>query len=104
LAVLLFLILFVPNLQSTLNAQMNPIIGKYEPPASPSMPLPIIGYSPSIVPVSGVIRVLLIAAAFPDVNQTLSITQLKKNWFGTVPVYYHEISYGKLTIQGDVFG
>jgi len=68
------------------------------------MPLPIIGYSPAIVPVSGVIRVLVIAAAFPDVNNTLSIAQLKKNWFGAVSAYYHEISFGKLTIQGDVFG
>jgi hypothetical protein len=42
--------------------------------------------------------------AFPDVKPTLSINEIKQEWFGTVPAYYHEISYGKLTIQGDVFG
>ena len=61
-------------------------------------------YNPRIIPVLGVIRVLVIAVAFPDVKPTLSINEIKQEWFGTVPAYYHEISYGKLTIQGDVFG
>jgi len=61
-------------------------------------------YDPRIIPVLGVIRVLVIAVAFPDVKPTLSIGEIKQEWFGTVPAYYHEISYGKLTIQGDVFG
>ena len=74
------------------------------PLATPSMPLPTIGYAPTFVPVSGVIRVLVIAVAFSDVNYTLSIAQVRKDWFGTVPAYYHEISYGKLTIQGEVHG
>jgi M6 family metalloprotease-like protein len=47
---------------------------------------------------------LVIAVAFRDVNPSLSIAEVKKEWFGTVPAYYHEISYGKLTIQGDVYG
>jgi immune inhibitor A len=34
----------------------------------------------------------------------VSIAQLKKTWFVTVPAYYREVSYGKLTIQGDVYG
>ena len=59
---------------------------------------------PQIVPILGVVRVLVVAVAFPDVKPTLSITQLRKEWFGTVPTYYHEISYGKLTIQGDIYG
>ncbi|MGA2627674.1 MAG: M6 family metalloprotease domain-containing protein [Candidatus Bathyarchaeia archaeon] len=60
--------------------------------------------NPQILPVLGVIRVLVIAVAFSDVKPTLSINEVKQEWFGTVPAYYHEISYGKLTIQGDVFG
>ena len=61
-------------------------------------------YIPRITPVLGVIRVLVIAVAFPDVKPTLSIDAIKQEWFGTVPAYYHEISYGKLTIQGNVYG
>jgi len=99
---LLLIILIALHVSSPVRAK-DPIV-IYDPSPSPSMPLPIIGYSPPIVPVSGVIRVLVIAVAFPDVNNTLSIAQLKKNWFGIVPAYYHEISFGKLTIQGDVFG
>jgi M6 family metalloprotease-like protein len=34
----------------------------------------------------------------------MSITELKQEWFGTVPAYYHEVSYGKLTVQGDIHG
>ena len=61
-------------------------------------------YNPRIIPVLGVVRVLVIAVAFSDVKPTLSINEIKQESFGTVPAYYHEISYGKLTIQGDVFG
>ncbi len=61
-------------------------------------------YGPRITPVLGVIRVLVIAVDFPDVKPTLSIDGIKQEWFGTVPAYYHEISFGKLTIQGDVYG
>jgi hypothetical protein len=74
------------------------------PPVTPAMPLPTIGYIPKILPVSGIVRVLVIAVAFPDVNPKLSISQVKKYWFGTLSAYYHEISFGKLTIQGDVYG
>jgi M6 family metalloprotease-like protein len=62
------------------------------------------GSGVGIVPVSGVIRVLVIAVAFSDLNYTVSIAQLKKTWFLSVPAYYREISYGKLTIRGDVYG
>ncbi len=62
------------------------------------------GFRPRITPVLGIIRVLVIAVAFSDVKPTLSIDGIKREWFGTVPAYYHEISYGKLTIQGDVYG
>jgi len=46
----------------------------------------------------------VLAVAFQDVNPTMSIAELKQEWFGTVPAYYHEVSYGKLTIQGDIYG
>ena len=62
------------------------------------------GFTPRITPILGVIRVLVIAVAFPDVKPTLSIDAIKQEWFGTVPAYYREISYGKLTIQGNVYG
>jgi len=71
---------------------------------APSLPLPAIGYTHQFAPVSGVVRVLVIASAFPDENYTLSIDEVRKNWFGAVAAYYHEISYGKLTIEGDIYG
>ena len=52
----------------------------------------------------GVVRVLVIAVAFSDVKPTMPIVELKREWFGTVPSYYSEISYGKLKIQGDLYG
>ena len=101
---LLLLVLIILGLSPPVNSQPIPATVIYNPPATPSMPLPVIGYAPAIVPVSGVIRVLIIAAAFPDVNYTLSIAQLRKAWFDAVAKYYHEVSYGKLTIQGDIYG
>jgi len=99
---LLLIILIAPAVSSPVNAKLPIVI--YDPSPSPSLPLPIIGYAPPIVPVSGVIRVLVVAAAYSDVNHTLSIAQLKKEWNGTVAAYYHEISYGKLTLQSDFGG
>src|SRR5208283_5204066 len=84
---LLFLVL-MPELSSITNGQIGPIS---------SMPLPTIGYAPKIVPVSGVVRVLVIAVTFSDINYTMGIDRIKQVWFGTVPAYYHEISFGKLT-------
>ena len=107
LALLIVLSLF-PSLSSTVTAQRDFPIGNSNPPVSTpknmSLPLPAIGYSPRFAPVSGVIRVLVIAAAFSNVNYTLSIDQVKRDWFGSVAAYYHEISYGKLTIVGDIYG
>jgi len=59
---------------------------------------------PQITPVVGTIRVLILAVSFQDVNPSLSIAELKQQWFGTVPSYYHEASFGKLTIEGDMYG
>jgi M6 family metalloprotease-like protein len=46
----------------------------------------------------------VIAAAFADINYTLSIDRVKQNWFGSVSAYYHEVSFGKLTVEGDIYG
>jgi M6 family metalloprotease-like protein len=75
-------------------------------PLPPSMPLPVPapGYVPNPAPVSGVIRVLLIAAAFSNLNYTVSIATLKQQYFGTLAAYYREASLGTLTIQGDAYG
>jgi M6 family metalloprotease-like protein/uncharacterized repeat protein (TIGR02543 family) len=73
---------------------------------SPSMPLPSpsLEYSPSSAPVSGVIRIALIAAAFSNLNYTVSITALKQQYFGTLSAYYQEVSLGRVTVQGDAYG
>jgi len=108
LAVLLLILATSPGLSSTSSVKANPPVVSFTPPAASSanvsMPLPAIGYWPRLAPVSGVIRVLVIAVAFSDINYTLSIDQLKRNWFGTVASYYHEVSLGKLTMTGDVYG
>jgi len=91
-----------PNV--TIHAHLAMMTQRSQFAVSPSMPLPIIGPAPTIVPVSGVVKVLVIAVTFSDVNNTLSIAQLSKNYFGTLSAYYHEISYGKLTVQGEVHG
>ena len=52
----------------------------------------------------GIVRVLVIAVAFTDVKPTMTIVELRKEWFGTVPTYFSEVSYGKLKIQGDIYG
>ncbi|MGD0422889.1 MAG: M6 family metalloprotease domain-containing protein [Candidatus Bathyarchaeia archaeon] len=100
---ILLIILIAAVVSSPVDATKYSIV-IYEDSPSFSMPLPSIGYALPIVPVSGVVRVLVVAAAYPDVNYTLSIAQLKKEWDGTVAAYYHEVSYGKLTIQSDFHG
>lgn len=100
--ILLFLVL-IPNPSSKAIMQISD--SNLENSTVPSsMPLPTVGYVPKIVPVSGIIRVLVIAVAFSDLNYTTSVDRIRKTWFGTVPAYYHEISLGKLTIQGDAYG
>ena len=109
-AILFFLILIAPNLSSNVNAYEVHSTTASTTFLTPSLPLPAIGYAPPQFgtpwphPVSGVIRVLVIAAAFPDVKPTLTISQVKQDWFGAVAPYYHEVSYGALTVQGDIYG
>ena len=110
LVAILFFVLIVANLSSTVNGQPNRPIAIFSPPgmppSTPSIPLPAppLGLTPPLAPVAGAIRIAVIAAAFSDVNYTLSIATLKQNFFGTVAAYYHEVSYGAVTIQGDVYG
>lgn len=106
LALLLFLVI-TPNL-AYVNAHQNLSPTLYAPtiipPKIPSTTTPTIGHAPVIFPVSGIKRVLVIAVAFSDVPPTLSIDQVRKLWSTTVDAYYHEISYGKVTLQSDVYG
>jgi M6 family metalloprotease-like protein len=71
------------------------------------MPLPAPspgGVSPQPTPVSGVLRILIIAAAFPDVRNTTSIEAIRTAYFQRVAAFYQEDSLGKVTLTGDVFG
>jgi M6 family metalloprotease-like protein len=109
-AIIIFLMLIAPNLSSNVNAYAVHSTAASTPPLTPSLPLPAIGYAPPQFgsgwphPVSGVIRVLVIAAAFSDISSMLTIAQVKQDWFGAVASYYHELSYGALTVQGDAYG
>jgi len=63
--------------------------------SAPNMPLPVpaIAYAPA--PVSGVLRVLIIAAEFPDVPHTVSIDTIRSEWVDQVAKYYQEDSFGR---------
>jgi M6 family metalloprotease-like protein len=81
--------------------------GTPEVTPSLSLPLPappVVGSTTELAPVSGVLRVLVIAAQFSDINSTVSISQLKQEWSGQVNQYYQEVSYGTVSLQVDVFG
>ena len=109
-AIIVFLMVIAPNLSLNVNALTVHSTTGPTLPATPSLPLPAIGYAPPQFgaawphPVSGVIHVLVIAADFPDINPTLTIPQVKQDWFGAVASYYHELSYGALTVEGDIYG
>jgi M6 family metalloprotease-like protein/uncharacterized repeat protein (TIGR02543 family) len=111
LALLFFALISVPNVSSIAFGQSTHPIMAFEPSLnstipSPAMPLPnpTPGYVPHPAPVSGVIRVLLIAAAFSDIPNQTSISTLKQRFFGMLSSYYHEVSLGTVTIQGDAYG
>jgi len=67
----------------------------------PAIPLPTIS---QVSPISGVLRVLIVAVTFSDLGNTRSTAELKQDFFGTVGAYYKEVSYGAVTLQGDVAG
>lgn len=94
----------MPNLSPAAIAHGSRPVVVFAP--SPSMPLPTppLGASPKPAPVSGVLRVLVIAAAFPDVSNTTKISTLYSEFFGGTGGYYKEISYGGATLQGDIYG
>jgi M6 family metalloprotease-like protein len=112
---LLFLGLFIfPNtmhgvLASPLSAR--PLI-MYEPStnniaATPSMPLPAPSLSSPYVqpaPVTGTLRLLIIAAEFSNLPNTTSINAIRNAYLQQVAKYYQEDSFGKVTITADVFG
>lgn len=113
IALLLFITL-APTIAPTTTASPKPSVvfaPPTIPPFTPAMPLPaptFNGTSPMATPVSGVLHILVIAAAFSDINYTVSPATIRQEWFGpgagSVASYYHEISYGSVTLQGDVFG
>jgi M6 family metalloprotease-like protein len=58
-------------------------------------------------PILGTIRVAVILAQFDDVPANRTSEQIQQDYFGgnySVAAYYHTVSYGKVTLTGDVFG
>jgi M6 family metalloprotease-like protein len=51
-----------------------------------------------------VLRLLVIAAEFKDLNHTVTTDQIKQTFSGPVSNYYKQVSYGAVTLQVDVFG
>jgi M6 family metalloprotease-like protein len=68
------------------------------------LPVPAPAFAPNPAPVSGVLRVLIIAAEFSDVPHTLSIDTIKSEWVSQVAKYYQEDSYGTVSLSVSVFG
>jgi M6 family metalloprotease-like protein len=110
---LLFLALFLlPNAVTDVLAKPQHPQVLYEPSSgnwtspTPSMPLPAPSFGPYVqpAPTSGVLRLLIIAARFPNVPNTTSITAIRASYFQQVAAYYREDSLGKVTLTGDVFG
>ena len=115
LAVIFFALVLIPSTSSVAVASRIHPTAIYEPAMSgpgnstPSMPLPTPtpGYIFKPAPASGVLRILVIAAAFSDINETVSTATIKSEYFGqnpSVASYYQEDSYGKVTLTGDVLG
>jgi len=104
LYVLIIFALLVPNLSAAVSGGHSKPRTYFTP--SFALPLPTPSYGPALepVPISGALHVLVIAAYFSDLNYTVSIDQLKNEFFTGVNKYYSENSYGKLTIQGDAYG
>ncbi len=104
LALLFFALLSAPSISSTVSAQPSHPEMVFAPSPSMPLPTPTPGIVPRPAPVSGVLRILVIAAAFSDINYTVSIDRLKAEFFGGVGAYYQEISYGSVTLRGDIVG
>ncbi|HXZ89605.1 MAG TPA: M6 family metalloprotease domain-containing protein [Candidatus Dormibacteraeota bacterium] len=115
LTLVLAALVFIPNASHVAAATSIHPTAIYEPAMSgpststPSMPLPTPtpGYIFRPAPTSGVLRIAIIAAAFSDINYTVSTATIRSEYFGqnpSVASYYQEDSYGKVTLTGDVFG
>jgi len=111
--VLAFVVLALVLLATTSHVAVARAVGPiaiYEPALSgslstpPNMPLPSPSYSPNQAPVSGVLRVLIIAAEFTDVPHTLSIDTVKSEWVNQVAKYYQEDSLATISLSVSVFG
>ena len=108
LTLFLFTILFIPSWLSPVRATNGTgPIAIFAPSMAMPLPTPTPGYIARPAPVSGVLRILVIASYFADINYTVSIDTLKQQFFGTTNswyAYYQEISYGSITLKGDVIG
>jgi M6 family metalloprotease-like protein len=115
LTLVLAALVFIPNASHVTAATSIHPTAVYEPAmtgpsnSTPSMPLPTPtpGYIFRPAPTSGVLRIAIIAAAFSDINYTISTATIRSEYFGqnpSVATYYQEDSYGKVTLTGDVFG
>lgn len=103
--VALFLLLVTVPYASGSWGSKSPV-ATYDAPSF-TLPLPappIVESATQLAPITGTLRVLVIAAEFSDINATLSIDQIKQEWAVQVNQYYQEASYGKVTLQVDVFG
>ena len=64
------------------------------------------GWAP-LGPTTGTVKLAVIAVQFPDVPHTRTLDQIRQDYFGvnnSLAAYYLEVSYGKLSVTGDVFG
>ena len=112
LALIFFAVIYLPNASESAVAKNPGPIALYEPATSntgsstPNMPLPVPApeYLPSPAPVSGQLKVLIIAAEFPDVPHKLSIDTIKSEWMNQVAKYYQEDSFGAISISVSIFG
>ena len=58
-------------------------------------------------PITGVARLAIILAEFSDIPHAKNPTDIEQEYFGqnnSVAAYYLQVSYGKFTVKGDVFG
>jgi len=113
LALIIFAVVSLPTASDPVAARTSRPVAFYEPAMSdasnsstPNMPLPVpaLGYAPSPAPVSGVLRVLIIAAEFSDIPHTVSINTIKSDWVNEVAKYYTEDSFGTISLSVSVSG
>jgi M6 family metalloprotease-like protein len=105
---LLLVIVSGPLLYQPIQAQANSnhIVAQFTSSLTLPMPLPSIPLpsSAQLAPISGIVRILVIAVTFSDLNNTKPISQVKQEYFGTLSKYYRDVSYGTVSITGDVVG